>query len=256
MAGSKMTFYAVKLILRLRRNPISVMIDYTSSYRMEFHSSEEDQYNMIKVKEIYDILLAHYGKPPWWSKNPFEVMVGAVLVQNTAWSNVQKVVADFGDNLTPDFVANVTPGELEDLIRPCGFYLGKAACLKRVTKWYQGYGGCQQRVMAGTLEQIREELLAIKGIGKETADVICLYAFYFPTFVIDAYTKRLAERLELPVTLQYEAMKQFFETSLETDTDLFGSYHWLILTHAIRHCKKKPQCGGCPLAAECHYQQN
>lgn len=210
---------------------------------------------MINAKEIYDKLLTYYGTPPWWSENPFEVMIGAILVQNTAWSNVQRVVAKLGKCLTPEQMEDVALDKLENLIRPCGFFKGKAACIKGVTQWYQGYGYSQQNVMSSPKEKIAKELLAIKGIGQETADVILLYAFYFPTFVIDAYTKRLAQRLALPVELETKTLKQYFESTLKEDVRLFGNYHWLILTHAIEHCKKKPLCDGCTLFTDCQYQK-
>jgi len=129
---------------------------------------------MANIKKIYDILHEHYGLPPWWSKNPFEVMVGAVLVQNTAWNNVQRTISDFGDNLTPEYVEHVTEYELENVIRSCGFCKAKAACLKRLAGWYGSYRYSQGKVMAMPKEHIRTELLAIKGIGAETADVILM----------------------------------------------------------------------------------
>lgn len=209
---------------------------------------------MCNATTLYETLLAYYGTPPWWSDNPFEVIVGAVLVQNTAWGNVQKAIANFGGNLQPAYVDGIETGELERLIRPCGFYTAKAACLKAVTCWYERYGYSPDAVKKKPKDTIRAELLAIKGIGPETADVILLYSFYYPVFVIDAYTKRLAERLQLPVPLESNALKRYFEENLKRDAVLYGQYHWLILTHAIRHCKKKPNCTGCPFFGMCRYQ--
>jgi endonuclease-3 related protein len=135
---------------------------------------------------IYDTLCAHYGHPRWWpGDTPYEIMTGAVLTQNCAWRNVEKAIANFGGRLTPDFVLNADDAELIEIIRPAGFFNQKAAYLKAMTAWFGKYGFHMPAVRREPLEKLRAELLAVKGIGDETADSILLYAFDLLTFVIE-----------------------------------------------------------------------
>lgn len=206
---------------------------------------------MDQPRRIYQKLLDYYGEPDWWSEDPYEVMVGAVLVQNTAWGNVEKALSNFGGNLTPGYLEALPMDELRERIRPSGFYRAKAACLKSVTEWYKGYGCSAKAVQSHPLEVVRGELLAIKGIGCETADAILLYAFFFPAFVVDAYAKRLIERLQIRIKPTNAAIKAYFESGLARDALLYGNYHALILRNGKKHCRKKPLCAGCPLSGEC-----
>jgi len=210
--------------------------------------------------EIYGRLRAAHGDPRWWPANsPYEVMVGAILTQNTAWGNVEKAIANFADRLSEEFVLGLDHQVLAEIIRPSGFYSQKAQYLQTVTRWYGKYGYRVDTVRSLPMAQIREELLALRGVGKETADAILLYAFDFPSFVVDAYTVRLVERLPLPMpsplTKQsgknYDAIKTFFELHLPSDAKLFNEYHALIVLHAKAHCRKRPQCSGCPLESMC-----
>ena len=144
-----------------------------------------------KLLSIYEALLAHYGELHWWpAETPYEMMVGAVLTQNTAWGNVEKAIANFGGSLSPEDVANANLAELTKIIRPAGFFNQKAAYLKAVTEWFAKYGYDVPAVQKEPLTKLRTELLSTKGVGQETADAILLYAFGFPTFVVDAYTVR------------------------------------------------------------------
>ena len=206
-----------------------------------------------KPKWVYDKMRAHYGKPQWWPGHPYEIMVGAVLVQNTAWGNVEQSLSNFGERLTPGFVERIPDEELVRLIYSSGFYTAKAACLKALTAWYKQYGYSVEAVRAQPQDRIRRELLSVRGIGQETADAMMLYAFRFPTFVIDAYIRRLAERLALPVTTDYRTLQAYFSSGLTVDVDLFGNYHSLILEHGKKHCRKKPQCTGCPFEQDCSF---
>ena len=152
----------------------------------------------ISAKELYHALRAAYGQPRWWSDEAYTVMFQAVLVQNTAWGNVLKTCAALGGRLTPEFVAGLSTEELARLIRPGGFYRAKARTIQALTAWFRQYNFDHQaaaRVPTGTL---RGELLAIRGVGAETADVILVYAFYRPAFVNDADTRRLLTRLRPP----------------------------------------------------------
>ena len=207
---------------------------------------------------IYNTLLAHYGDLHWWpAKTPYEVVVGAVLTQNTAWSNVEKAIANFArglsgsDNLTPEFVLNADMAELTDIIRHAGFFNQKAVYLKTVTEWFAGYNFDVPTVQRETLEKLRPELLSVKGVGKETADSILLYAFNFPTFVVDAYTNRLCDRFPVDAGKGYDAVKTYFEGSVPKDAKTYNNYHALIVINAKEYCRKKPLCTGCPLYDTC-----
>lgn len=197
------------------------------------------------------MLSGHYGALGWWPGPPYEIMAGAVLVQNTAWGNVEKSLANFKGRLSPAYVETLPMEELIGLIRPSGFYTAKAACLKDVTAWYKQYHYSVEKVQLQPLEKVRGELLAIRGIGQETADAILCFSFYFPTFVVDAYLKRLATRLALPVSSGYGALQAYFETGFDGDAQTMGDYHILILEHGKRHCKKRPLCPGCPFLLHC-----
>lgn len=206
-----------------------------------------------KIRRIYDTLLTYYGDLGWWPGHSYEIMIGAILVQNTAWSNVERSLENFAEGLTPQLVEKLTIEELITRIYPSGFYHAKAACIKNLTVWYKQYGYSVQTVQTQPLSKIRDELLAIRGIGAETADAILLYVFYFPTFVIDAYIKRFAERLPVPAARDYKTLQAYFSDNLEQDAILFGKYHILILEHGKKHCKKKPRCEGCPFMNECDF---
>ncbi len=201
---------------------------------------------------IYQTLLAHYGVLHWWpARTPYEVMVGAVLTQNTAWSNVELAIANFGDNLTPETVAGIADTDLAAIIRPAGFFNQKSAYLKAVTSWYGGYGYDVATVRRQPLDRLRAELLAVRGVGPETADSILLYAFGLPTFVVDAYTLRLCQRYPIDAGRGYAAVKAHFEAGLPREAALFNEFHAQIVINAKEHCRVKPLCAGCPLVAFC-----
>ena len=205
-----------------------------------------------KISKIYETLLAHYGDPHWWpAQTPYEVMVGAVLTQNTAWGNVEKAIANFKGDLSPQAVLDMDNSELINIIRPAGFFNQKAVYLKTMTEWFAGYGFDVETVRREPLETIRSELLSLKGVGKETADSILLYAFGFPTFVVDAYTLRLCERIPIEAGKGYDAVKATFEEHLPQSAEVYNNVHALIVIHAKEHCRKKPLCGGCPLGEMC-----
>jgi len=201
---------------------------------------------------IYETLLARYGDLHWWpAKTTYEMMVGAVLTQNTAWGNVEKAIANFGDRLTPEAVAGADIAELADTIRPAGFFNQKAAYLKALTAWYSGYGYDAAAVRREPLAALRAELLAIKGIGQETADSILLYAFGFLSFVVDAYTIRLCERYPIEAGRGYAKIKAHFEKNLPKSVEIYNGFHAQIVINAKEHCKKKPRCEACPLGEKC-----
>lgn len=205
-----------------------------------------------KLLLIYETLLAHYGELHWWpAKTPYEVIVGAVLTQNTAWGNVEKAIANFGGEILPEAVAAMPTEELVEVIRPAGFFNQKARYLKAVTAWYAGYDYDAPTVQKQPLGKLRPELLSTKGVGPETADSILLYAFGFPTFVVDAYTNRLCGRYPIEAGKGYAALKAYFEEALPNSAEVYNNFHALIVINAKEHCRKKPSCDGCPLSSVC-----
>lgn len=206
----------------------------------------------IKLLSIYETLFARYGDLHWWpAQTPYEVMVGAVLTQNTAWSNVEKAMANFGGCLSPRAVLDADMEELTEIIRPAGFFNQKAAYLKALTAWFAGYGFDVSAVRSEPPEKTRAGLLSVKGIGKETADSILLYACGLPTFVVDAYTLRLCERCPIEAGKGYDAVKAYFEGNLPRSAEIYNRFHALIVINAKEYCRKKPLCGGCPLGDIC-----
>ncbi|MCL2863938.1 MAG: endonuclease III domain-containing protein [Lachnospiraceae bacterium] len=206
----------------------------------------------VDILKIYQILHTHYGNLDWWpAKTPYEVMVGAVLTQNTAWDNVEKAIANFTD-LSPQFIQDCDIAKLAEIIHPAGFFNQKAVYLKAVTAWFAKYNFDVSTVQRVSLEKIRPEFLSVKGVGKETADSILLYAFGYPTFVVDAYTARLCQRYPLDVDKGYDVIKAYFENSLPHDTKLYNNYHAMIVMNAKEHCRKsRPLCEKCPLVDIC-----
>jgi len=212
------------------------------------------------LNRIYELLMDYYGEPEWWpvqfSENhkEFEIIVGAVLTQNTNWNNVEKALANFDERLAPEKILEIDAGALAQIIKPAGFFNQKACYIKNITEWFARYDFDVEKIKLGSLPVLRRELLAIKGIGEETADAILLYAFGFPTFVIDAYTKRLISRIfdfdfDDGYTYRYGELKTLFEQNLAQDARIYNNFHALIVIHAKTHCRKShPSCEGCPLA--------
>ena len=208
--------------------------------------------HLEKLMSVYHTLFAHYGEQHWWpAKSAYEMMVGAILTQNTNWSNVEKALDNFKDRLTPQFVASIGSDELAEIIRPSGYYNQKAANLKSLTAWFMGYGCDVDTIKQKSGEALRHELLELRGVGRETADSILLYALDKPFFVIDTYTKRLFHRLGIDLPKTYDELRLLVEDALPHDLYLFNEYHGLIVQHAKHYCTKKPQCHGCPLNDVC-----
>jgi endonuclease III related protein len=205
-----------------------------------------------KLIEIFNLLLARYGHRHWWpAETPFEVCVGAILTQNTNWGNVEKAIANLkGEGLlSPRGLRDVPAEKLADVIRPAGYFNVKSTRLKGFISWLFGsYGGSVKRMSGAQWPELREELLTVKGIGPETADSILLYACAKPTFVVDAYTRRLFAALGLISGREgYEEIRALFMENLPQDVVLFNEYHALIVQHAKEHCRKRPRCAGCAL---------
>jgi endonuclease III related protein len=206
------------------------------------------QLNHKQLLTVYQRLLDAYGAQAWWpADSTFEVIVGAVLTQNTAWINVERAIINLkhADSLTLESILALSDEALAQLIRPSGYFNIKTKRLKNLCQWIDENGGMSKLdgVDTGTL---RISLLQVNGVGPETADDILLYAFERPVFVIDTYTRRLFSRLGLiKGTEPYEELRQKFETELETDVSLFNQYHALIVRHAKEKCLKTSDCSHC-----------
>jgi endonuclease-3 related protein len=205
-----------------------------------------------RLIQIYDLLLERYGHRHWWpAETPFEVCVGAILTQNTNWGNVERAIANLkGERLlSPRGLRAVPVERLAEVIRPAGYFNVKSVRLKGFISWlFDNYGGSVERMAAAEWTALREGLLRVKGIGPETADSILLYACKKPSFVVDAYTKRLLSSLGLISGREgYEEVRALFMKNLPPDVALFNEYHALIVQHAKEHCRKRARCAGCAL---------
>ncbi len=202
--------------------------------------------------QIYQKMFDALGQQSWWpGETPFEVIIGAILTQNTNWSNVEKAIKNLktAGKLSPKGIYELSEQELAQLIKPSGFFNVKAKRVKTFINWlFSKYGGDLDRMFAVDLRSLRGELLSVKGIGPETADSILLYAGNFPTFVVDAYTHRIFSRHELiPEESAYDEIKSFFEENLPVDVQLFNEYHALLVNIGKLFCKPKKICEQCPL---------
>jgi len=203
---------------------------------------------------IYHRLMAHYGPQHWWpAREPFEVIVGAILTQSAAWINVEKAIANLkaAGALSPVALRQLPRSEVARLIHSCGYYNAKAQKLKAFAHWLgEQYDDSLTRLFAVSINRLRQQLLAVYGIGEETADSIILYAANKPTFVIDAYTRRIINRLGLtPHNKSYAAYQSLFMANLPADTRLFNEYHALLVCLAKNVCQPHPLCQQCCLNA-------
>ncbi|HEX79502.1 MAG TPA: endonuclease III domain-containing protein [Dehalococcoidia bacterium] len=212
------------------------------------------------LDEIYQRLLAAYGHQHWWPANgSFEVMVGAILTQSAAWSNVNKAIGNLkkAGALSPQAIRSLPLAELALIIRPCGYFNAKAVKLKALADWFGSHGDNIESLHDADIESLRRELLAVHGVGQETADSILLYAVGKPVFVIDAYTRRIIGRLGLlPEKESYGVYQRLFTANLEADVHLYNEYHALLVKLAKDACRKKPLCLQCCLSDMCCYNKN
>lgn len=202
--------------------------------------------------KIYQELYQAYGPRHWWpGETPFEVMVGAILTQNTSWKNVEKAIAALKGKgvLHPEGVHQLRESTLASLIRSSGYYRIKARRLKAfVTFLLSEYQGDIERMRKEEIGALREKLLLVNGIGPETADSILLYALQKPIFVVDAYTRRIFSRHGMiSEKASYEEIQALFMDQLPPDERLFNEYHALLVHLGKNVCKKKPECERCPL---------
>jgi endonuclease-3 related protein len=204
------------------------------------------------IRGVFHSLEAHYGWFDWWpTSDPYQIMMGAILVQNTNWKNAEKALDNLGKTIAPQQVADMELDRLAQAIRSSGYYNQKALKLKAMTQWFADYNYDIQAVRAQDTEVLRKQLLAVKGIGGETADAILVYAIGKASFVIDAYARRIFERNGLVVPKSYEKFHDLMEAVIPPNTKTYGYYHGLLVEHGQQFCHPKPKCEQCPLVAQC-----
>lgn len=204
--------------------------------------------------KIYNSLYNYFGPLKWWpGDTPFEIMVGAILTQNTSWSNAEKAIENLKKEnlLEPRRLYRINQENLAQLIKPSGYYNIKARRLKNfVNIFVNDFEGSAEKMFSGDSEELRKKLLNVNGIGPETADSILLYAGKKPFFVVDAYTKRVFSRHELiSENAAYHQIQEFFSQNLDQDVKLFNEFHAQIVMLGKTICtSKNPDCAKCPIA--------
>jgi endonuclease-3 related protein len=229
----------------------------------------------ITASKIYEILLNEFGNLNWWPKDKryheinnsdprFEIIVGAILTQNTAWVNVEKALNNIKAKnlLNINNISNIDNEILPDLIKPSGYFNQKAKRLKILADYIkENFNGDLDVFFNRKLQEIRNELLSLNGIGPETADSILLYAGKFPIFVVDAYTKRICQRLPIKVDITYQDIQNYFQSELSKEfkkkelNKVYNELHAQIVILGKTYCKKKPDCINCPLKKNCNFRK-
>ena len=212
---------------------------------------------MLTFTKVYTKLHRHYGPQSWWpAESAFEVMVGAVLTQNTSWTNVEKALDNLKEHnlMSCDAILNLDHDNLARLLKPSGYFNLKAKRLKNLCEWL----AAKKDLTDCVTDELRTELLSINGVGPETADDILLYAYERPVFVIDAYTRRIFSRLGLVnKDRPYDELRLLFEKQLtrhKNKVELYNNYHALIVLHAKDVCRaRKPDCEKCCLRLQCDF---
>ncbi|MCX5702773.1 MAG: endonuclease III domain-containing protein [Candidatus Omnitrophica bacterium] len=208
---------------------------------------------ILYLNSIYNKLYSHFGPQYWWpAETSFEVIVGAILTQNTNWLNVEKAIKNLKDKklLTPAKLHRLTKDKLAPFIKSTGYYNIKAKRLKEFLNFlFKSYHGSLLRLSSADTQVLRRQLLCVNGIGPETADSILLYALNRPVFVIDAYTKRILSRHRfIKENSSYEETQNLFMKNLKNDIKLYNEYHALLVKLGKEFClKNKPKCNACPL---------
>ncbi|MEE8185506.1 MAG: endonuclease III domain-containing protein [Thermodesulfobacteriota bacterium] len=205
------------------------------------------------LNKIYDKLYASFGPQNWWpAESQFEVIIGAILTQNTSWRNVEKAINNlkYSGLLTPKKLHDLSHKELACLIRSAGYFNIKSKRLKAFLDYlFDRYEGNLEELFKERVEVLRGELLSVDGIGEETADSILLYAGRYPVFVVDSYTRRILSRHHLiPSDASYSEIQRLFIENLKQDERLFNEYHALIVKVGKELCRNRnPLCNMCPL---------
>lgn len=212
----------------------------------------------ITFTQVYHQLYRHYGPQHWWPANTaFEMMVGAILTQNTSWRNVEKAIQKLREHrmLNPQAIDKSSKGHLTELIKSTGYYNVKAKRLKNLTNFLKKeFSSDIKKMKPVPLAQLRPQLLSVNGIGPETADSVLLYALGKAVFVVDVYTRRVFSRIGLlKFDMEYEMMARTILEKIPRSIKLYNEYHALLVAHAKRHCKNKPLCVNCVLAQQCFF---
>jgi endonuclease-3 related protein len=230
---------------------------------------------MINPCTLYEILLNHFGNLNWWPQDikyhkktgsdpRFEVIVGAILTQNAAWSNVEKALENLKSKKLLDIekISKIDIKLLQKIVRPTGFFNQKAKRMKYISKYLESnYSADLDTFFNRDFNIIREELLQINGIGPETADSILLYAGDKPIFVVDAYTKRICKRLPIDVNPTYDFIQNYFQNDIlkkfnkNEISKIYNEFHALIVNQGKNYCKSKPKCDNCPIKEKCMYNK-
>ena len=206
-----------------------------------------------QLQAIFRRLERHYGPTGWWpGDSAFEIAVGAVLTQNTAWTNVEKAIANLKRDglLAPKTIAAARDAQLHEALKPSGYFRVKTQRLRSFCEYLiNRHGGSMTRMAQNPLDSLRTELLEVHGIGPETADDILLYACEKPTFVVDAYTRRILHRHgHVEADINYHELQNLFHERLPGDVPLYKEFHALIVYVGKDFCRPRPKCEGCPLA--------
>jgi len=210
------------------------------------------------LPDIYHRLMARYGPQHWWpAEQPFEVIVGAILTQSAAWRNVERAIANLkaAKALSPEALRRLSLPEVATLIYSSGYYNAKALKLKSLASWLgKYYDDNLNKLFIGDIDRLRQQLLSVHGIGQETTDSIILYAAHKPVFVIDAYTRRIINRIGLaPDSNSYTVYQALFMDNLPGDAGLFNEYHALLVCLAKDVCRSRPLCRQCCLSSICRF---
>lgn len=220
-------------------------------YQRPMNSSSHGRLSR-RLLRLYRLMENHFGPTHWWpGDTPFEIALGAILTQNTAWTHVEKAIGQLkhAGLMHPQRLLDAPVELLEKAVRPSGYYRQKAERLRAFTAYLvNGYGGSMKRMALRDAKMLRRELLAIKGIGPETADDILLYACGKPVFVVDTYTRRMLSRHGIADEKSpYESLRGLFEGHLPHEVALFQEYHGLIVFTGKDFCRGRPRCEDCPL---------
>ena len=212
---------------------------------------------MERTAALYERLHETYGPQHWWpARSEFEVVVGALLMQQTAWANVERALANLRDAglLEPHALAAASVPQIRRHVRVAGLYATKPARLKAFCRHLVDRAdGDLKEFFRGPTDAVRKDLLAQPGVGPETADSLLLYAGGHPIFVVDAYTIRIGTRVGLFRTTEYEEVQKFFEARVPRDVRRYREYHALLVRHAKTFCRARPRCAACPLRRMCAY---
>ncbi|MFN6992481.1 MAG: endonuclease III domain-containing protein [Fervidobacterium sp.] len=217
---------------------------------------------MEDIRNLHNLLRSIHGpQGKWWPGTREDIIISVILTQNTNWKNVEKAVANINSLRTRindnenclEFLDKISVEELENLIKPSGFYRLKAQRLKDLLKWFKSYEFNFEDITIKETLKLREELLSIKGLGKESVDSILLYAFEKSIFVVDAYTKRLFARMYNLSFKEYDAYRELVESFYEKSVPIYQELHGLIVEHAKKYCNNQPKCEVCPLK-DCLYR--